>query len=334
MGGPVTGLTYTARLCALACLALGVVVMVGWVGRFPLLVQLHESWVPMQFNTALGFVLTGAGLGLLSAERLGWSRGTGALLVLLGGLTLTEYVGGLSLGIDEFFFEHYIITETSHPGRMAPNTALSFVLAGGALALAGAEWDGRHKLRATLGAVVGALGLVALIGYAMSLEPAYGWSAYTRMAAHTAAGFLFAGTGLVALGIARAPKSGPVLAVIPPLAGGIVATGSLWQALSAALPPANIIPTMLLLAGLLLTVLATAAAYWMLQSFRRSEALEVALAQAEAKQADLDRLASAYRESVEDLSAAIGEEQARTITEELRAILNPESPKDTDTEAA
>ncbi len=39
----------------------------------------------------------------------------------------------LNLGIDQLLMEHYITAETSHPGRMAPNTALSFVLGGATL---------------------------------------------------------------------------------------------------------------------------------------------------------------------------------------------------------
>ena len=52
------------------------------------------------------------------------------LVFLIGTLTLIEYVSGINLGIDQLFMEHYIGVKTSHPGRMAPNTALCFSLTG------------------------------------------------------------------------------------------------------------------------------------------------------------------------------------------------------------
>lgn len=46
---------------ALSC-ALGLTVVLGWILHAAFLVQLHPDLVPMQFNTALGFLFAGAGL--------------------------------------------------------------------------------------------------------------------------------------------------------------------------------------------------------------------------------------------------------------------------------
>jgi hypothetical protein len=107
---------------------LGVCVLLGWYTHNIALIQISSAFVPMQYNTALGFLLSGLGLMFL---HLGFSRlltFVGTLVLLIGSLTLIEYVFGFDLGVDQLLMEHYITTETSHPGRMAPNTALCFVL--------------------------------------------------------------------------------------------------------------------------------------------------------------------------------------------------------------
>lgn len=44
-------------LGAASVCTLGIAVILGWYLRLPEIIQLHPSFVPMQFNTALGFVL-------------------------------------------------------------------------------------------------------------------------------------------------------------------------------------------------------------------------------------------------------------------------------------
>lgn len=119
-----------ARLLALMVGTLGLAVMVGWYLKIPAIIQISHSFVPMQFNTALGFLLCGAGL---FAASVGWHRialVTGVVAGLISLLTLIEYWSGVHLGIDEFFIHHYITTWTPEPGRMAPNTAIGFMLSG------------------------------------------------------------------------------------------------------------------------------------------------------------------------------------------------------------
>ena len=115
-------------------LLLGLLVLVGWYINSKTLIQIFPAFVPMQYNTALGFLLCGIGLLCLFKFRK-FSLVCGILVFLLGFLTLIQYIFGFSLGIDEFLMEAYITVKTSHPGRMAPNTALCFMLSGAALVL-------------------------------------------------------------------------------------------------------------------------------------------------------------------------------------------------------
>ncbi|MBF0634130.1 MAG: PAS domain-containing protein [Nitrospinae bacterium] len=187
-------------LCALVAL-LGMSVILGWHLANAALVQLNPKFVPMQYNTALGFVLAGAGLAL---SQFGLRRVTlafGAIVFALGALTMTQYLLGVDFGIDQLFMTHYITVKTSHPGRMAPNTALSFTLTGASIALAGSNFSParRSQIMAISGSLIMALGAVALYGYIGSLETAYGWGKLTKMAAHTSVAFM-----ALALSITRA----------------------------------------------------------------------------------------------------------------------------------
>ncbi|MGI9248219.1 MAG: ATP-binding protein, partial [Woeseiaceae bacterium] len=223
--------------CGLSVL-LGATVLFGWYTRNTDLIQINPAFVPMQYNTALGFLLCGAGLGLLVSRHERIAMVLGAVAVVIGGGTLLEYIFSLDLGLDQLFMEHYIQVETSHPGRMAPNTAMCFTLSGITLFYAGRFYLAKSTgaVVGILGAVVASLGCVALSGYFLNMDTAYGWGNLTRMAIHTAAGFIVVGLGFVAAAwmlerrySAYLPRSFPVIVGI----AGVTLTLALWQALVA-----------------------------------------------------------------------------------------------------
>ena len=84
----------------------------------------------------------------------------------------------------------------------------------------------------TLGAIVTGLGLVALAGYIFDLESTYGWGNLTRMAVHTAIGFIILGVGLIIFAapiIAQYPSSCfPVFIAV----GLLIVSFSFWKALN------------------------------------------------------------------------------------------------------
>ena len=103
---------------------IALVVIFGWIFHIPELVQINPSWAPMQFNTAICFVLIS--LSFLKDKF----KFLSIIAMLIGGLTLFEYFVGSNLGIDEILFKHWTDVNTSHVGRMAPNTAICFIFLG------------------------------------------------------------------------------------------------------------------------------------------------------------------------------------------------------------
>jgi hypothetical protein len=157
---------YSAAL-GVTALLLGLIVIVGWCMGNRTLVQVLPGFAPMQFNTALGFVLCGVALLSLAFGQDRWAAILGALIAMIGMLTLLEYVGDVDLGIDELLMKHDITTGTSHPGRMAPNTAVCFTLTGLWVVIPVFHFLPSHRafVRVVLASFTLGLAVVALAGY-------------------------------------------------------------------------------------------------------------------------------------------------------------------------
>ena len=215
--------------------ALGLIVLVGWHTHTTGLIQIHPALVPMQYNTATGFLLSGLML-LAHAHKLRRAAMTlAAIVAAIGILTLVEYILAVDLGIDQLLMKHYVTVQTSHPGRMAPNTALSFSLTGIAILLStGLMRRLAGPINGILGSLVLGLGAVALLGYLVGLETAYGWGRLTQMAIHTASGFIVLGWGLVVSGWRISRNGDEILPRWISIAAAVAVlaiTVSLWLAL-------------------------------------------------------------------------------------------------------
>ena len=220
-----------------ATLGLGLLVLVGWYTGNRTLIQLRPQFVAMQYNTALGFVVCGVSLMLLC---LGFRRSVvvaGCLSLVIGGLTLVEYLGGVNLHIDELFMKHDVTVGASTPGRMAPNTAICFALIGlGTLARPSPRPGQPALLRVIVFSMAFGLSVVALAGYLTRIETAYGWGNLTRMAVHTSVGFIVVCVGLLNLAWSRDIKNQsrtPTWMPIPLAVSILTVTVCSWQAITA-----------------------------------------------------------------------------------------------------
>ncbi len=223
-------------VCGFISVLLGFTVLVGWYLKSSLLVQIYPSFVPMQFNTALGFLISGAGLVFLCLNRPLLSTIMGYTVLLIGALTLLEYIFSWEIGIDELFMKHHITVKTMYPGRMAPNTALCFSLTGISLLVAGSLGKRFSSVLclSIFGGLVLVLSSVATLGYLINIETAYGWGQLTRMALHTSVGFLILGSGAIALSLVNIANILTSLSWVPAFStGGLLMVSLLFfQALS------------------------------------------------------------------------------------------------------
>lgn len=188
-----------AHALSLIVLVVAFAVMLGWWIQSPLLVQLLPISAPMQFNTALCFA--GCALGLiLERPRPELSRALSLGVLLLATLTLLQYLSGSDFGVDHLFNEPFTSVRSSHPGRMAPNTAVAFALGSLAILLLRRADSARPMVRAAsfyISAMVLFLGTAGLLTYILNPGPAAGWGHVTRMAVHTALLFVLLGAALL-----------------------------------------------------------------------------------------------------------------------------------------
>ena len=184
-----------------AVLALiGAATACGWLLHLPTVVQIVPGLVPMVFNTGLGFLGVGVALALGSRPSPAARRvrtGVAFAVVMLCTATIAEIVIDRPLGIDLASLHAWFDYGNTRPGRMAPNTALGFILAGVALLVAD-----RVRSRASAIAVLGltfgllAIGLTGLVGYLLAPDLLFGWARSARMAIHTASGMILAAFGI------------------------------------------------------------------------------------------------------------------------------------------
>ena len=195
-----------AKIAGSCVFVAGMAVLVGWMLDITALKSVFPGLVSMKVNTALGLLLCGGALALLTREKVAkpirFSTAVMAVVVItLGTLTLGEYLLGWQLGIDQLLFQDAAsLVGTSQPGRMSPATAFCFVLAGCSLLVASRPSAMRLRLPilAALAATVIVVGGLALSGYVTDeLFSLRLWN-YTGMALHTSAGFLLLGSGLLA----------------------------------------------------------------------------------------------------------------------------------------
>lgn len=187
------GVNIYSLLCGFIAVSLAAFVMFGWHSGNQILVQVSPAFAPMQYNTALGFLLSGLGLMALSCRQHILTKLLGLGTFALGAASLSQYIFNVDFGIDELLMDPVFIAKTSHPGRMAPNTALCFMLFGFALSMTGVK----RALVVSISCAVLVLAFLSFVGYMMpDHEGLYGWGNLTRMAIHTASGFLIVGGGL------------------------------------------------------------------------------------------------------------------------------------------
>jgi len=230
-------LWFSSLLMGTVTLCLGMVVIFGWHTGNRTLIQVLPQFVPMQYNTALGFIVCGL---ILVLHCVGWGRAAsvaGCASLIIGGLTLVEYVGGVNLRIDELLMKHDVTVGTSNPGRMAPNTAICFALIGlGTLFRSNSRLRQQGIIRVILFSMAFGLSVVALAGYITRIETAYGWGNLTRMAVHTSIGFIVVSAGLLSLAWSRDVRNEiriPTWMPIPLAVSILTATVCFWQAITA-----------------------------------------------------------------------------------------------------
>ena len=192
-----------AYVAGITAMAMGFIVIAGWLLDLPTLQRFGYGFATMKMNTAVALVLAGFSLTLTTRQPATRSgilvARVGALLVgLLGAAALAEYATGVELGIDQLLIREPESLDGNPPGRMAPNTALCFVLLSMALMLFDSGPRASRVVAQVSSLLVLFIGFLAVSGYLLSVNALYGVAGYTSMALPTAIGFTLLSAGLLA----------------------------------------------------------------------------------------------------------------------------------------
>lgn len=181
-----------ARLGAFFVIGLSGVVLVGWIFDIPALTSVMPGFASMAVPTALCFIFSGASLALLarpqSSDRRVAARKLSAALVLL----IAVYAFAFYAATAQLSFTHadpnsgYIFGHSL--GRVAPATALCFILMATALLL------GRSVLAGRIFAGLVAIGLIVagldLVGYAYQVQALYKVMPFSAMSLPSVTAFV------------------------------------------------------------------------------------------------------------------------------------------------
>ena len=223
------------KMIGFVALAIGAFVLLGWLLNVELLKRLAPGLVAMNPVTALCFMLCGISL-------LGQSDGTMknrnqqmaqlcALLVMgVGFAKLVSLALQTEVSVDRLLFVARLDSDiTGQPNRMAPNTALVFLLTGASLCFLDARTPRGHYPAQFLVFGAAVASLLAFIGYAYGTRSFYGIGTYIPMALHTAITFLLLAGGIL---MAR-PGRGAVATLTGNGAGNVTARRLLPAAIGA-----------------------------------------------------------------------------------------------------
>ncbi|MFN2484056.1 MAG: ATP-binding protein [Candidatus Limnocylindria bacterium] len=198
------------RSAGAVAVGVGLAVLVGWVLGAETLKSFLPGHVAMKANTAVAWILIGGSLVVLSrADRpRHWAVVGNALAIaaaLLAVVIGSQYILGRDLGIDQVLFaEPRGAVLTVDPGRMSPQTSISFVLVASAIVLTGVPLLRRWVPWLACGPIL--LGLLNLLDQLYAASVPTFLAAFTQMAFPTAALCVFTGLAVMHL----LPDGGPM----------------------------------------------------------------------------------------------------------------------------
>lgn len=191
----VSRLRIFAQSVSILSILVGCVVLASWFLGFLRVTVVVPGLASMKANTAICLALCGLAIWLIGRDKDGIPRGMYAqrvgqccaLVVFAAALaTVGEYLFRWNLGVDQLLVKDRLGDGHSIAGRMAPNTAICFLLLGAALALSALKSQRGVRAAQYLSMLAVLISTVAVLGYLYSVISLYRIASYSGMALHTA----------------------------------------------------------------------------------------------------------------------------------------------------
>lgn len=184
-------LIHLSRFFVYTVMVIAVAVFLGWQFEVDLLKRVFPGLVAMNPVTAICFLVSGLAF-LLIASGKSLHKTTGNMLalavILVGLIRIFTHASGTEAGIDAIFFSDKLRLDnvTGTPNRMAPNTAICFVLVGLSLVLLNKKTRSGKRYAEYFSSIINLLSLLSVIGYIYQASSYYRVLTFIPMALHTA----------------------------------------------------------------------------------------------------------------------------------------------------
>jgi PAS domain S-box-containing protein len=227
-------LSGTSDVAVAVVLLLGVSVLLGWTAHIDALTRVAPGYVTMNPLTAVFFVASAVSLGLADRSRIqrNISHAIAALLLAVASWQLVADTMSARFQPDEVLFP--VSIDVSVPlSRMAPSTALGFMLAAASLLFIQGEGTRNRAIAQYIAVGLGAIALFAAVAYAYGAGTLRAVSPFNLMAVHTSWGLFLLSIGL----LFKEPRVG--------MMSLILSTGSAGRLLRLMIPAVVVVPAIL-----------------------------------------------------------------------------------------
>ncbi|MDP1811308.1 MAG: CHASE3 domain-containing protein [Sediminibacterium sp.] len=168
----------------------GCLVLTGWFWDIAFLKSMLPGIITMKFNTAVCFLLLGISLLFLQNDK---ARPLVVIcsfaVAMMGLLTLSEYIFGWNLGIDELIWKEGPGTvDTVYPGRMSEPAAFHFLVIG--IALLVIPDRKTHLFIYSALVFIFLISVLAFLSYIFGVSRLNSLPSLTKLALHTATTFM------------------------------------------------------------------------------------------------------------------------------------------------
>jgi len=160
-----------SEISSIVIAIIGVLFIMGWLFDIGILKTPVSNFSTVKSNTAFSFILIGISIWLLQEKRINprnllIARVLSVIILLIGSLTLFEYISGVNLGIDQILFmEPQGAFQTPSLNRMSLVAASSFLLIGISLLTLDNEKNRNLQVFQFLIIIVGLVAFLVALGY-------------------------------------------------------------------------------------------------------------------------------------------------------------------------
>jgi len=177
--------SFVIKALSIIPIIIALIVIYGWLNHNYNLVQISPTYAPIQLNTALGFIFGGLSFLCFGYKKYEVSKLFAIPTILLGILSMAEYMFHLDFDIDLLFTDSHIPTGTPDSMIVSPTAPLCFIITGIAIL-----FIKNRIVLLSLYLLLSAIIVMTLISYFLNAGIFYGFASLTHMDIQETAGFL------------------------------------------------------------------------------------------------------------------------------------------------